>query len=111
MTSAAATASGAATAPEAALTDCMASTGCVSPFKSGIDGQNAERTPTRVASENQWATASVSPLAARTARKHSTAEGMIAEPMKRGPSNFFSGDLFDGTRLEPETVVIVCTAP
>jgi len=36
---------------------------------------------------------------------------MIAEPMKRGPSNFFSGDLLDGTRLEPETVVIVCAAP
>jgi len=107
MTSAAA----ATTAPEAALTDCMGSTACAYPFKSGADGQNAERTPTRVASENQWATASVSPLAARTARKHSTAEGMIAEPMKRGPSNFFSGDVFDGTRLEPETVVTVCIAP
>jgi len=111
MTSAAATASGAATAPEAALTDCMGSTARACPFKSGADGQDAERTPAWLASGNQWATASVSPLAARTARKRSTAEGMIAEPMKRGPSNFFSGDLFDGTRLERETVVIVCTAP
>src|SRR5262249_7593233 len=107
MTSAAA----ATTAAEAVLTDCMASTACADPFKSGADGQNAERTPARVASGNQWARASVSPVAARTARKHSTAEGMIAEPMKCGPSNFSSSDLFDGTRLEPETVVIVCTAP
>jgi hypothetical protein len=105
MTSAAAV----TTAPEAALTDCMGSTACAYPFKSGTDGQNAERTPTRLPSGNQWAR--VSPAAARTARRQSAAEGMIAEPMKRGPSNFFSGDVFDGTRLEPETVVIVCTAP
>jgi hypothetical protein len=89
----------------------MVSTACAYPFKSDADGQNAERTPTRVASGNQWARASVSPVAMRTARKHSTAEGMIAEPMKRGPSNFFSGDLFDRTLLEPENAVIVCTAP
>jgi len=111
MTSAAATASGEATVSQAGLTDCMASTAWAYPFKSGADGQNAERTPTRVASGNQWVRGSVSPVAAQTARKHSTAEGMIAEPMKGGPSDFFSGDLFDGTRLEPETVVIVCTAP
>jgi len=48
---------------------------------------------------------------APTARKHFTLERTIAEPMKRGPSNFFSGDLFDGTLLEPENAVIVCTAP
>jgi len=35
MTSAAA----ATTAPEAALTDCMGSTACAYPFKSGADGQ------------------------------------------------------------------------
>src|SRR5262249_21070484 len=98
MTSAAA----AATAPEAPLTDCMGSTACISPFKSGADGQNAECTPTRLPSGNQWAR--LFPVAA-TARTPFTAEGMIAEPMKRGLSNFFSGDVFDGTRLEPETVV------
>jgi hypothetical protein len=101
-------AAAATTAPEVALTDCMGSTACADPFKSGADGQNAERTPTRLPSGNQWAR--LFPVAAQTARKHS-AEGMIAEPMKRGPSNFFSGDLSDGTRLEPETVVIVCAAP
>jgi hypothetical protein len=46
-----------------------------------------------------------------TIRKHSTAEGVIAEPMKRSPSNFFSGDLFDGVLVEPKNVVIVCTTP
>jgi hypothetical protein len=109
MTSDPATASGVTTAPEGALTDCTASTACAYPFKSDSDGQNAERTPTRLPSGNQWPR--LFPVAAQTARKHSTAEGMIAEPMTRGPSNIFSGDLFDATRLEPETVVIVCTAP
>jgi hypothetical protein len=111
MTSAVATASGAATASQAGLTDCMGSTACAYPFKSGADGQNADCALTRIASGNQWARASVAPVAARTARKYSTAEGMIAEPMKRGSSNFFSRHLFDGTRLEPETVVIICMAP
>src|SRR5215469_13866018 len=39
MTSAAAV----TTAPEAALTDCMGSTACASPFKSGADGRNTRR--------------------------------------------------------------------